>query len=199
MILDTKYIDLFPVKISRVVLDLDHEAITNYTLDHREKHSWKDYTTFHDTKLNRNWMSGLPDKDKLDEAINTAAIELCRQTDRKELTNPFTWYWVSIYDVFDAHGTHNHPGALISGTYWPSADGDSSPLFVEAPYDNHTMHDRLPKEALSYQYPPKTGDMLVWPSWLKHRVVMQKEHKTPRIAISFNVDYDWATLRAKND
>ena len=88
---------------------------------------------------------------------------------------------------------------MISGTYWPSADGDSSPLFVEAPYDNHTMHDRLPKEALSYQYPPKTGDMLVWPSWLKHRVVMQKEHKTPRIAISFNVDYDWATLRAKND
>ena len=49
MIVDTKAIQLFPVEMHRIVTDLDHKAITEYTLEHRK--TWKGYTTYHDQEI----------------------------------------------------------------------------------------------------------------------------------------------------
>ena len=66
-LVDIKELNLFPVSALRIVTDLDNEAITEYTLEHRKK--WDRYTTYHDRKLNEDWQNGLPDKEKLDKAI----------------------------------------------------------------------------------------------------------------------------------
>ena len=197
MIVDTKYTDLFAVKISRVVLDLDHEAITEYTIDHQKNYPWGRYTTFHDPDCNNDWRANLPDKDKLDEALKQAGKDLCAATKRKELEDPYLWYWVSIYDENDDHGSHNHPGSLLSGTYWPSCDETSSPILLTSPTQTYQMHDRLPNQDFIYQ--PQPGDMLMWPSWVEHRVHKQKKPNKPRIAISFNLDYNWAKIRKHHD
>lgn len=197
MIVDTKYTDLFAVKISRVVLDLDHEAITEYTIDHQKNYPWGRYTTFHDPKCNNDWRANLPDKDKLDQALKQAGKDLCAATKRKELEDPYLWYWVSIYDENDDHGSHNHPGSLLSGTYWPSCDETSSPILLTSPTQTYQMHDRLPNQDFIYQ--PQPGDMLMWPSWVEHRVHKQKKPNKPRIAISFNLDYNWAKIRKHHD
>lgn len=197
MIVDTKYTDLFAVKISRVVLDLDHEAITEYTIDHQKNYPWGRYTTFHDPNCNNDWRANLPDKDKLDEALKQAGKDLCAATKRKELEDPYLWYWVSIYDENDDHGSHNHPGSLLSGTYWPSCDETSSPILLTSPTQTYQMHDRLPNQDFIYQ--PQPGDMLMWPSWVEHRVHKQKKPNKPRIAISFNLDYNWAKIRKHHD
>ncbi len=52
MIVDVKYLELFPVLIQRVVLDLDHEAITKPTLEHKDKY-WKSYSNYHDPEINK--------------------------------------------------------------------------------------------------------------------------------------------------
>ena len=197
IIVDTKYTDLFAVKISRVVLDLDHEAIAEYTIDHQKNYPWGRYTTFHDPKCNNDWRANLPDKDKLDEALKQAGKDLCAATKRKELEDPYLWYWVSIYDENDDHGSHNHPGSLLSGTYWPSCDETSSPILLTSPTQTYQMHDRLPNQDFVYQ--PQPGDMLMWPSWVEHRVHKQKKPNKPRIAISFNLDYNWAKIRKHHD
>lgn len=197
IIVDTKYTDLFAVKISRVVLDLDHEAIAEYTIDHQKNYPWGRYTTFHDPKCNNDWRANLPDKDKLDEALKRAGRDLCATTKRKELDDPYLWYWVSIYDENDDHGSHNHPGSLLSGTYWPSCDETSSPILLTSPTQTLQMHDRLPVQ--DYIYQPQPGDMLMWPSWVEHRVHKQKKPNKPRIAISFNLDYNWAKIRKHHD
>ena len=197
MIVDTKYTDLFAVKISRVVLDLDHEAITEYTIDHQKNYPWGRYTTFHDPDCNNDWRANLPDKDKLDQALKQAGKDLCAATKRKELEDPYLWYWVSIYDENDDHGSHNHPGSLLSGTYWPSCDETSSPILLTSPTQTYQMHDRLPNQDFIYQ--PQPGDMLMWPSWVEHRVHKQKKPNKPRIAISFNLDYNWAKIRKHHD
>ena len=197
IIVDTKYTDLFAVKISRVVLDLDHEAIAEYTIDHQKNYPWGRYTTFHDPKCNNDWRANLPDKDKLDQALKQAGKDLCAATKRKELEDPYLWYWVSIYDENDDHGSHNHPGSLLSGTYWPSCDETSSPILLTSPTQTYQMHDRLPNQDFIYQ--PQPGDMLMWPSWVEHRVHKQKKPNKPRIAISFNLDYNWAKIRKHHD
>ena len=67
MILDQKLIDMFPVTVNRVVLDLDHKAIAEYTLQHEKEHNWSRYTTFHDHKLNDSWKENLPQRKELEE------------------------------------------------------------------------------------------------------------------------------------
>ena len=51
MITDIKHIGLFRVDFLRIVLDLDHQAIADYTLEHSKK--WNRYTTYHDQDINK--------------------------------------------------------------------------------------------------------------------------------------------------
>ena len=186
-LVDIKKLNLFPVEALRIVTDLDNEAITQYTLEHRKK--WDRYTTYHDRKLNEDWQNGLPDKEKLDKAIIDAGHEFVRVTNRKPFEEPpFMYYWVSVYEEGDQHGSHNHPNSLIAGTYYPSVAVDSASIILESPWKNHIMHDNI--SGWTYNYKPQPGDMLVWPSWLDHRVPVQEKSNTTRVAISFNLDYN---------
>ena len=192
-LVDIKKINLFPVEILRIVTDLDHQAITEYTLKHREK--WDRYTTYHDQELNKEWQAGLPDREKFELAIREASDEFVSRTKRKPFDKKynnghFLYYWVSVYDENDQHGSHNHPQSLIAGTYYPNVGSDSSSIQLECPYDQNFMHDSQDGSERLFNYKPNIGDMLMWPSWLYHRVPLQKKSDTRRIAISFNVDYE---------
>lgn len=190
-VVDIKKLNLFPVEILRVVTDLDHEAITEYTLQHREK--WDRYTNYHDTKLNEDWQKDLPDREKFEQALNTAGREFVARTNRANFDDDknsvFIYYWASVYDAGDQHGSHNHPRSLIAGTYYPNIGPDSSSIQLECPYDSSFMHDTQVSSKRLFTYKPNVGDMLLWPSWLYHRVPVQKQSDTRRIAISFNIDY----------
>ena len=50
------------------------------------------------------------------------------------------------------------------------------------------MHDNIPIGLFNYK--PNPGDMLMWPSWIDHRVPIQEKSDTRRVAISFNLDYN---------
>ena len=187
-LLDVKHTGLFRVDLLRVVSDIDHKAIAEYTLEHRKK--WDRYTTYHDKKLNLDWQAGLPDKEKFEADIYAAGKEFIRRTGRRPFEGKaFMYYWCSVYQEGDHHGSHNHPNSLIAGTYYAQVVADSSSITLEAPWKNHVMHDTLPFENGLHAYKPNAGDMLLWPSWLDHRVNPQVKTENPRIAISFNLDY----------
>jgi len=186
-LVDVKELNLFPVDVLRIVTDLDNEAITEYTLAHRDK--WDLYTTYHDQKLNKDWQLGLPDRARLESALIDAAHEFVKRTGRRKFDErPFLYYWCSVYDEGDQHGSHNHPNSLIAGTYYPSVGARSSSIILEAPWKSHIMHDSAPLGIFAYR--PQPGDMLLWPSWLDHRVPVQGKSDTRRVAISFNLDYN---------
>jgi len=191
MIVDTKPIQLFPVEMHRIVLDIDHDAITEYTLKHRDK--WKGYTTYHDADINLDWKEGLPDRDNLEQSIINAAKEYLKRTKRPQFTDygggTFLAYWASVYDQHHQHGAHIHANSLIAGTYYPNSSAESSSIMFEAPWSSHLMHDPSIIDKSTFSYHPNSGDMLLWPAWLTHRVEPQKESSTRRIAISFNLDY----------
>jgi uncharacterized protein (TIGR02466 family) len=191
MIVDTKAIQLFPVEMHRIVTDLDHKAITEYTLEHKK--TWKGYTTYHDQEINRKWMEGLPDRDKLQKCMVDAGREYLKRTKRPSFTDygggSFLFYWASVYNQHDQHGAHIHANSLVAGTYYPSAGAESSSITFEAPWSSHIMHDQSMVNQSTYKYKPNSGDMLLWPAWLTHRVEPQRETTTNRIAISFNLDY----------
>ena len=191
MILDIKHQGLFRVDFLRIVLDIDHKAIAEYSIEHSKK--WDRYTTYHDHEINYDWMAGLPDREKFEDDIYEAADAFCKRTDRRMIDDSmggkFLKYWCSIYHEHDQHGSHNHPNSLIAGTYYPQTAEDSSSICLEAPWQSHIMHDRLLRDTSTFNYKPNAGDMIMWPSWLFHRVHPQVKTEVPRIAISFNLDY----------
>jgi len=190
MISDIKHIGLFRVDFLRLVLDLDHKAISEYTIEHSKK--WDRYTTYHDKTLNLDWQKNLPEKEKFEADLKEAANEFNRRTERRkfdEKGGQFLYYWASIYKENDHHGSHNHPNSLIAGTYYPQTSAESSSIMLEAPWTSHIMHDTLPSVKGGFNYKPNAGDMIMWPSWINHRVDPQPKTDIPRIAISFNFDY----------
>ena len=183
----------FHVDFLRLVLDLPHEEISQYTIDFLEEESkgkeWS-RTTYHSHEANNRWMANLPHKDKLEEDILTAAKEFVKRSGRKEFKeDPFLFYWGSVYKEHDQHGAHTHPQSLIAGTYYPQSVAESESITFEAPWSSHIMHDTLPFSDSMFSYHPNTGDCMLWPSWITHRVHPQKKADKHREAISFNLDY----------
>ncbi len=190
---DIKHVGKFHVDFLRIVLDLPHEEISQYTIDFLEEESKdKDWirTTYHSREANDRWMANLPHREKMEEDILKAAHEFVERTGRKEFNEkPFLFYWGSVYKEHDQHGSHNHPNSLIAGTYYPQSVAESESITFEAPWSSHTMHDTLPFKDSMWDYHPNTGDCMLWPSWVNHRVSPQKASDKLRVAISFNLDY----------
>lgn len=197
---DIKHVGLFRVDFMRYVLDLDHKAIADYTLEHSK--TWDRYTTYHDRKLNDEWRKGIPGLQEFEQTLNDAADQFVERTGRRPFKGAqgghYLYYWASVYRKHDQHGTHNHPNSLLAGTYYPLVGSESSPILLEAPWDGMIMHDTLDVKEHSFRVKPSVGDMIMWPSWIKHRVPAQ-ETDEPRIAISFNFDYGRYHTEEDND
>ena len=189
MIKDIRQFGLFHTDMMRVVLDLPHKEISDNALEWIAKTDR--YTTYHDNKLNQEWFSQMPAGDKFVDDVYESSQKYLQSTGRrpfKDRNDFFVVAWVSAYGEHDQHGSHNHPNSLISGTYYPQVPKGASPIVYDSPCAGLMMHDT--KQEVNHTYPPSTGDMMLWPSWLFHRVHMPSGPVTEqRIAISFNVDY----------
>jgi len=181
-----KHKEIFPVDFARVVLDIDHSKILDYTV--KFVSSIGKYTTYHDEDTNNKWRNGLPELDVLADDINKACEAFCQKTQRSLKQDRLLTMWASVYNDGKGHGAHIHRRSLLSGTYYPTCDKEHSNIIFESPYLFHTMHDTIKEDRFQQIYKPKTGDMYIWPSWLQHRVQEQIPTEHPRVAISWNMD-----------
>jgi len=181
--------DLFSVPMFGFTCNLPHEEIRN-SID-LVCDTLGEYTSYFDTNENRLWWKEkLPHRKQFEKEIVSASNFVLKNTNRpawKERGGVKFEGWCSRYSSRDYHTSHNHPLATLSGTYWPCVEKNAAPIIFEAPYATLTMHDPYATHD-KYEYFPKTGDMLIWPSWLKHYVPMNR-HGAKRYAISFNLDY----------
>ncbi len=190
MIKDIKHIGLFRVDLFRVVFDLPHDDIAQHCLE--VVAAADAYTSYGDAKLMDAFLSGMPARAQFENDLREASETFVTRSGRKSFSRGGGQrldYWCSVYKENDHHGSHIHLRSLISGTYYPSAARDSAALTLEAPWSNYLMHDTLDTRHVLLEYRPQPGDCLMWPSWLNHRVGVQGASETPRVAISFNIDY----------
>lgn len=190
MISDLKHLGLFRVDVMRYVFDLPHQNIAEHCLDVIAEA--KSYTSYGNRAAMKKLVDGFPERDRFEATLKKGADEFVQRTKRKSFARGGGHrldYWCSVYREHDHHGSHIHPRSLISGTYYPMASKDSAALTLEPPWTNYLMHDTLALHHVLFDYRPDPGDCLMWPSWLNHRVGVQGKSDTPRIAISFNIDY----------
>lgn len=95
--------------------------------------------------------------------------------------------WTMFYSKGASHFDHAHPFCRVSGCYYYASNGQDGNIRFQNP--NLLIHaglfpaDGIPVESLSYA--PKVGRVILFPSWLMHRVEMNNTN-SERISIAFN-------------
>ena len=99
--------------------------------------------------------------------------------------------WVNVMPEGGSHTSHIHTNAVISGTYYVAVPQGAGPIVYEDPRHALMMAapQRLataPREMKSHiSETPQGGTLLLWESWLRHEVPLNKAEGS-RISVSFN-------------
>ena len=102
--------------------------------------------------------------------------------------------WINILPEGGMHASHIHPHSVISGTTYVSMPEDASALKLEDPRSARMMAAPARRKAARQDLQPflyikpDVGDVLLWESWLRHEVPMNRAEED-RISVSFN--YAW--------
>jgi uncharacterized protein (TIGR02466 family) len=93
--------------------------------------------------------------------------------------------WVNVLPQGGSHTSHIHTNAVLSGTYYVTAPEGASPIVFEDP--RHAMMMAAPprKTSVYESRVPEAGTLMLWESWLRHEVPMNRA-KEDRISVSFN-------------
>eukprot|EP01038_Epipyxis_sp_PR26KG_P007932 gene7932-10765_t len=94
--------------------------------------------------------------------------------------------WCSVHANGSYHQAHHHASSVLSGVFYITSPPKSGSIVFEDPRGSH------PPFGKTLEIQPKPGDLVLFPSWLIHRVSPTLTNE-PRISISFNLDGDWET------
>ena len=102
--------------------------------------------------------------------------------------------WINVADEGASQYLHCHSNSFVSGIYYVNFEEDHAPLNFINPRDpdicTTSILTQKPGRATPYNIrsasvPTKSGDMVIFPSWLNHEYVDNK--RDGRISIAFNV------------
>ena len=126
--------------------------------------------------------------DALKDQIFIAVNEYC---DALKYPGPDFKLLESWFNFCDIHGyqyDHTHPKSRISGVYYYASTGEDGSIRFQNPNPimqfNGFPSDRVGIDAVTYK--PKVGRLLLFPSWLTHRVNLNNTDNQ-RISIAFNL------------
>lgn len=99
--------------------------------------------------------------------------------------------WVNSLEPGGSHTGHIHPHCVLSGTYYVRVPDGSSAIKFEDPRLSQMMAAPSPREDADLEHrrfiylAPKAGDLLLWESWLRHEVTVNRA-ASARVSVSFN-------------
>ncbi len=196
--IDSQFHLVFPVVILEMTLGLDAAA---YAADIRAVIGDGAYTTYHDADINRRFLA-LDATQELIGGIKQIATVYAKKINLDRGRHPEDWQiniWANVMKQDDSHEFHTHAMSSVSGTYYVQTSPDTSAIIFEDPAFHRKMYEE-PIDARAkqtgdppyYNYnnwyrKPPADTLLMWPSWLSHRVERQR-NDVERISVSFNLD-----------
>jgi len=124
----------------------------------------------------------------LERAIFQLSAEWCRQL--RYVGAEFTLHdsWLNFAEQGGFQFDHKHPGNRISGCYYYQTTGNDGNIRFENP-NTYALAGGFPYDSINADgvlYKPAVGRLILFPSWLTHRVSINK-NPTERISLAFNL------------
>lgn len=97
--------------------------------------------------------------------------------------------WINFQYKESQLTRHTHPDSIVSAALYLKMDDDSSKIFFYNPNPYIVFSDYRERTPYSFEYQwllPKTGDLVLFPSWLGHGSNGEKNQSDERVVISFN-------------
>jgi len=115
--------------------------------------------------------------------------------------------WAAVYTADTPHLTHVHESSVVSGSYYSQAPSGTAPIVFMDPRGGQPMHNDAIQPETEPEAPfvhsttffPTTGDIVIFPSYLPHRVPPAPKSKSlePRVSWAFNLeggDFAWLSI-----
>ena len=102
-----------------------------------------------------------------------------------------TSFWFNVSRPGYSHRNHVHPNNIISGVYYLKTSPECGSIVFDDPRPQANVllpdvSEVTPFNNHTYAVTPEAGQMIMFPSWLAHRVAINRS-KQERISLSFNV------------
>ena len=112
---------------------------------------------------------------------------------RKELDFYITQSWLNVTKPGEYHHNHSHANSIISGVFYISVEEDDKITFTDpnGKMKNNSFISFESKEfnvwnSVTWFFPVDNNELILFPSWLDHKVESNEKATTDRISLSFN-------------
>ena len=110
---------------------------------------------------------------------------------KEDLDFYITQSWLNITKPGQFHHSHYHSNSIISGVFYISTEEDDKITFSDPNRKVKELITFAPKEynlwnSGTWFFPSVTNELVMFPSWLDHKVDVNKKATTDRISLSFN-------------
>ena len=110
---------------------------------------------------------------------------------KEELDFYITQSWLNVTKPGGYHHEHFHPNSIISGVFYISTEEDDKITFTDPNAKLKELIKFEPKEfniwnSGSWFFPSVTNELMLFPSWLEHKVDVNGNATKDRISLSFN-------------
>jgi uncharacterized protein (TIGR02466 family) len=124
-------------------------------------------------------------------------------TPKEELDFYITQSWLNVTKPGEYHHIHSHMNSIISGVFYISTEEDDRINFIDPNAKLKVLINFEPKEfnpfnSGSWSFPSVTNQLMLFPSWLDHKVDVNETATTDRISLSFNT-FVTGTLGKRQD
>lgn len=126
-------------------------------------------------------------KQELNRAINNYFQMVFAPKDDVSLY--ITQSWSNVTHPGECHHAHTHPNSFISGVLYVSTDATDNIMFVRPMVNGISVNVDAVEwnifNSITWQYPVKSGGIVLFPSSLGHEVPTTVS-KTSRVSLAFN-------------
>jgi uncharacterized protein (TIGR02466 family) len=188
-------INIMPIFINFLAVDslkLDNDRIEKFCLERKRQSPGRVISNGGGWQSD-NLDTGTPELAELFAEVQKRLDEVHRAFELSTSTRQvITEAWININQKGHFNYSHDHPGSLFSAVYYVKGGADKGELELKTPITAHTY--TISGEMVgnfnaftghAMVIPPVTGDLLIFPSWLLHRVNMSRSDEE-RISIAFN-------------
>ena len=173
-----------PVVITNIERPLSIEELS--IVDHHKQKTYNNGGNI--TSLDTSIIDQFPDIKKFVNSGIQYYVDniICPKT---ELNFYITQSWINYTETGQYHHIHKHPNSIFSGVFYFNAEEFIDQITFHS--DEYTQISIECQQwnmfnSASWWFPVKTGDLIMFPSSLSHKVEIT-ESKNTRISLAFNV------------